>query len=62
MDSSDYVVFLLNKGNREQIIKWLSWNDKNGVYTDEDSIAEGYEPLTLDSALSTLQNVLTKDE
>lgn len=25
---------------REQLIQWLSWNDPNGVYTDQDSLAE----------------------
>lgn len=26
--------------NREELIAWLSWNDRNGVYRDEDSLAE----------------------
>lgn len=26
--------------SREQVIDWLSWNDSNGVYTDEDSLGE----------------------
>ncbi|QFS86586.1 MULTISPECIES: hypothetical protein [unclassified Marinobacter] len=41
---------ILENGTREQVIDWLAWNDANGVYTDEDSAAEGYEPLTLEQA------------
>ncbi|GGH00196.1 hypothetical protein GCM10007415_40150 [Parapedobacter pyrenivorans] len=26
--------------SREQLIDWLSWNDRNGIYRDEDSLAE----------------------
>ena len=26
--------------SREELIAWLSWNDRNGVYRDEDSLAE----------------------
>lgn len=30
----------LNTWSREDLITWLSWNDRNGVYTDEDSMQE----------------------
>lgn len=30
----------LNTWSREDLITWLSWNDRNGVYTDEDSLQE----------------------
>ncbi|WP_188049342.1 hypothetical protein [Flavobacterium sp. GP15] len=30
----------LNSWSREDLIKWLSWNDRNGVYKDEDSLRE----------------------
>ena len=36
--------------NREILIEWLVWNDRNGVYRDEDSKAEGYKALTLEEA------------
>lgn len=32
--------------SREEIIDWLSWNDPNGVYHDEQSIAELGRPVT----------------
>ena len=41
---------ILTNGTREQVIEWLAWNDANGVYTDEDSEAEGLDPLTLEQA------------
>ena len=30
----------LKSSSREALIEWLCWNDKNGVYRDEDSIKE----------------------
>lgn len=36
--------------NRDQLIAFLAWNDRNGVYTDEDCEAEGYDLLTLETA------------
>lgn len=50
--------WILEDGSREQIIGWLVWNDGNGVYTDEDSIAEGWEPMTLDTAWQAMRKVL----
>ncbi|WP_257667299.1 hypothetical protein [Parapedobacter tibetensis] len=35
--------------SREQLIDWLSWNDRNGIYKDVDSMAE-------------FGNVMTKEE
>jgi hypothetical protein len=36
--------------DREYLIRWLSWNDCHGVYTDDDSKAEGLLPITLEEA------------
>lgn len=30
----------LNSWSRLDLIDWLSWNDRNGVYRDEDSLRE----------------------
>lgn len=57
----DIQVFLLERGTREQLIEWLVWNDGNGVYTDEDSIAEGYTPLTLETARATMNEILKRE-
>ncbi len=49
---------ILSSGSREEIIAWLVWNDRNGIYTDPDSRLEGYPPLTLESAREQMQKVL----
>jgi hypothetical protein len=49
---------LLSSGTREDIIAWLVWNDRNGIYTDEDSVLEDYPPLTLESARVLMRKVL----
>ena len=28
----------LKDASREEIVTWLSWNDKNGIYTDKESL------------------------
>jgi hypothetical protein len=33
---------ILNSWSREKLIDWLSWNDRNGVYRDEESMREIY--------------------
>jgi len=40
----------LKTASREYLIRWLSWNDRHGVYTDEASKAEGLPPITLEEA------------
>lgn len=30
----------INNCSRETIINWLQWNDRNGIYTDEQSLKE----------------------
>lgn len=30
----------INSCSRETIINWLQWNDRNGIYTDEQSMKE----------------------
>jgi hypothetical protein len=30
----------LNSWDRSDLIEWLCWNDRNGVYRDEDSLEE----------------------
>lgn len=37
---------LLTDYSREALIDWLSWNDRNGAYTDEEARREGQPPLT----------------
>ena len=39
----DYMQAVLN-GPREGILRWLSWNDSNGAYTDRQTAEEGLGP------------------
>lgn len=51
---------LLESGSREEIIRWLVWNDANGVWTDEDSEAEGWSPITLEAARAAMRRALAE--
>lgn len=48
-------------GDRDSIIRWLQWNDRNGCYSDEEAINEGLEPLTLREAQDAFLDILTSD-
>ena len=49
---------LFDKGSREDIVRFLQWNDPNGVYTDEVCRDEGYDIMTYDEALIELEGVI----
>jgi len=38
--SKDELQIILNSWSRLDLIDWLAWNDKNGIYRDEDSLCE----------------------
>lgn len=40
----------LQSFTREQLIEWLCWNDRNGIYSDADCEIEGIDPLTWEEA------------
>jgi len=42
------------KMNRETLIEVLEWNDPNGIYSDEDSEAEGLDPITKEEAIEII--------
>ncbi|MBT0812966.1 hypothetical protein KIH41_16890 [Litoribacter ruber] len=44
----DILVDEVNKLSREELIDWLSWNDPNGVYNDEDSMDEFGNVMSLE--------------
>ncbi|MCE9555406.1 MAG: hypothetical protein K8T91_18810 [Planctomycetes bacterium] len=52
---------LLRDGSRDEIIEWLCWNDPNGCYTDKDSSAEGYPPLTRERAQAIMRRQVARD-
>jgi hypothetical protein len=49
---------ILLNGSRDDIIQWLRWNDPNGVWSDEDSTAEGLIPMTLQKAQRYMRNAI----
>jgi hypothetical protein len=49
------------ESSRERLIAWLTWNDGNGCYTDESALAEGCEPLTLETAWELLEHETSED-
>lgn len=52
---------ILLNGTREDLIQWLLWNDRNGVWSDEDSTAEGWQPISLEQARACMWNALGDD-
>lgn len=42
------------KMDRLQMIDVLEWNDRNGTYNDEDSISEGFDPLTKEECIEII--------
>lgn len=34
------LILLVNAMSREDLIEWLSWNDPNGIYQDQQSLKE----------------------
>lgn len=43
------LITLVNGMNRKAIIEWLTWNDPNGIYQDDQSLSE-------------LGNIMSRDE
>lgn len=46
----------LPKMSREELIKVLEWNDRNGIYNDEASLAEGLPIITKDECIEIICN------
>ena len=51
----------LERLSRRELIAALVWIDPQGVWTDEDSRAEGAKPLTHSDALGHLHEILWRD-
>jgi hypothetical protein len=46
---------LLATGTRADLIAYCQWNDRNGIWTDDDCALEGIEPATVDELRSIIQ-------
>lgn len=50
----------LNSWSREDLIEWLCWNDRNGVYKDEDSMREFDNILSKEEAIEIIIKQITE--
>ena len=46
----------LKNWNRKDLIDWLTWNDPNGIYNDEQSMAEIGSIMTFKEGLEIMVN------
>ncbi len=56
--SGDKLQLELNSWSREDLIEWLCWNDKNGVYKDEESLQEFGNTVSKEEAIETITKQL----
>lgn len=49
----------LNSWNRDELINWLSWNDSNGIYKDEDSLMEFGNTVDKEEAIEIITRQIT---
>ena len=52
----------LNSWSREDLIEWLSWNDRNGVYKDEDSLREFDNILGKEEAIEIITKQISEGQ
>ena len=57
---AQYQIRLIEQGAREQIVRWLCWNDPNGTYSDRDSEIDGMKAMTLDEARQIMANQISR--
>jgi hypothetical protein len=50
----------LNSWSRLDLIEWLSWNDRNGVYKDEESLQEFGNTVSKEEAIEIIIRQITE--
>lgn len=50
----------LNSWSRLDLIEWLSWNDRNGVYKDEESLQEFGNIVSKEEAIEIITRQITE--
>ena len=50
----------LNSWSRLDLIEWLSWNDRNGVYKDEESLQEFGNTVSKEEAIEIITRQITE--
>jgi hypothetical protein len=58
--SGDKLQSELNSWTREGLIQWLSWNDRNGVYKDEESLQEFGNTVSKKEAIRIITKQITE--
>ena len=56
----DVLLNELNSWSRLDLIEWLSWNDSNGVYKDEDSLREFDNILSKEEGIEIMVRQITE--
>ena len=56
----DDLAIELSSWSRLDLIEWLSWNDRNGVYKDEDSLREFDNIVTKEEAIEIISRQITE--
>ena len=51
----------LSSWSRLELIEWLNWNDRNGVYRDEDSLREFGKTVTKEEAMEIIVKQIVQD-
>ena len=46
---------LLANGTRQQLMDYCVWNDRHGIWTDEQCELEGYDPPTIENLRASIQ-------
>ena len=52
--NEDELILLLNGLNRKDMIEWLTWNDPNGIYSDEQSLKEFGNVMSRDEEIDIM--------
>lgn len=58
--SGDKLQSELQFWSREKLIDWLSWNDRNGVYRDEDSMREFNNIISKEEAIEIITRQISE--
>ena len=55
MSHTTNVPELLATGTRDDLLAYCQWNDRNGVWSDDDCALEGIEPATVEELRSIIR-------
>ena len=50
----------LNSWSRLDLIEWLCWNDRNGVYKDDESLQEFGDTVSKEEAIEIISRQITE--